>query len=441
MSANAESFADDMAFLARMAADVLEASRVAPGRAVLDQGPNTTGRTLIRPGGGECYPAFWIRDFTMSLECGLVTVPEIGHAVRLTAGTQCPAEWFPPSGSRVPRGAIADHVTFAGQPVYFPGTYDYDKQGRPFGHLPSLDDHFYFVEMARHLVQATGDPAILGEPIGGIPLLARLELAFAVPPAAPDGTELAWCTEEERGVGFGFCDSIVHTGHLLFCSVLRARAARQMAEMMELCGDREGAAKYRAIARTIADHLVPVFLGDDGFLRASTGRSAQPDVWGSAFAVYSGLVDGVDRMRVCRALGDAHREGTIAWKGNIRHVPADRDFSGTSAWEATVSDAYVKNRYQNGAYWNTPTGWVCYAVAQVDPGAARQLARDFVAELREGDFRKGQGFGSPYECIHPDGDYRQNAIYLTSVTCPLAAFRKLGWVETPLAKPASGGTA
>lgn len=93
MSDRQPGLTEDMLFLAKMAADVIEASRVAPGQAVGGEGPNSTGQTLIRPGGRDCYPGFWIRDFTMSLACGLVPRDEIEHAVRLTAGGQASEDW------------------------------------------------------------------------------------------------------------------------------------------------------------------------------------------------------------------------------------------------------------------------------------------------------------------------------------------------------------
>ena len=139
------------------------------------------------------------------------------------------------------------------------------------------------------------------------------------------------------------------------------------------------------------------------------------------------MLSGQEAEKVSQALLRCLSEGTIAWKGNIRHVPTDCDFSDVSAWEETVG-SYAKNRYQNGAYWNTPTGWVCYAVAQINDKAACKLALQYVEELRDGDFRQGEEYGSPYECIHPEGNHHQNAVYLTSVTCPLAAFRVLGWL-------------
>ena len=407
-------------FLQELARDVIEASRVRPGQRVSTSVTNATGGTLIRPGGRECYPAFWIRDFAMSLECGLITPEEQRHALLLTAATQQAGDWQTPSGSVVPHGAIADHINFDGTPIFFPGTYDPAAQGGQWGKLPALDDHFYFVEMAWQYCRQTGERGILGENVGGLTLLERLELAFSVPQPRPD-TQMVWCDESNRGVSFGFTDSVIHTGELFFASLLRYRAARQLAELTEN-------SRYSDIADMIARSLPLVFSHPNGLLRASTGLSSQPDVWGSAFAVSIGAVEGVVREKICRALADACRAGTLAWRGNIRHVLTTDDFSAQSAWESTVGSRPV-NRYQNGAYWNTATGWVCFAIAQVDAPLAKQLAGEFLEELREGDFRKGPDYGSPYECRHPEGDHRQNPVYLTSVTCPLAAFVRLGLIQ------------
>ncbi len=419
-------FHDAMQFAETLTADVLEASRVYPGQSVAGYGPNATGGTLIRPGGRDCYPSYWIRDFAMSLECGLVSPAEMEHALRLTASRQQSTDWHTPSGSLVPRGAIADHITFDGKPIFFPGSMDYDKQGQPWGYYPSLDDHFFFVDIAWQLISQGNRLDVLDAVIEGMSLLDRLDLAFAVPSVDAD-TQLVCCDEEKRGVSFGFTDIVVHTGYLLFCSLLRFRAAKQLAQMHQLRGAQQRAQAYEAMAQTAATSIRSTFALENGLLKASTGKSAQVDVWGSAFAVYCGLWDGEDGQRACRALAHALSQGTIAWRGNIRHVPTDGDHSAESAWEQVVGQ-WPKNHYQNGAYWNTPTGWVCYAVAQVDGRAARQLATEYVDQLREDDFRQGPEFGAPYECIHPQGDHRQNPVYLTSMTCPLAAFKRLGWL-------------
>jgi hypothetical protein len=142
--------------------------------------------------------------------------------------------------------------------------------------------------------------------------------------------------------------------------------------------------------------------------------------------VYAGILSDDAAESVCEGLRQALVSGTISWRGNIRHVPTDADFNEETAWERVLG-GFRKNRYQNGAYWSTPTGWVCYAVARLDEALARRHAREFLDDLRAGDFRRGNDFGAPFECMHPDGDYRQNPVYMTSVTCPLAAFRRLGW--------------
>jgi hypothetical protein len=56
---------DNVRFLRSLARDAVEASRVRPGERVGDSPLNTTGHTLIRPGGRACYPAAWVRDFAI----------------------------------------------------------------------------------------------------------------------------------------------------------------------------------------------------------------------------------------------------------------------------------------------------------------------------------------------------------------------------------------
>ena len=414
---------NDMAFLTDMAKATLDASRVAPGAMVGKIGPNTSGGTLIRPGGREDYPAFWLRDYAMSVECGIIPADEQLHALRYTAAHQVDKEVTLPTGSVLPVGAIADHISFGGVPIFFPGILeDYEKQGGPqWGILPSLDDHFYFVRMAALYLKAADNPDFLKEDINGKPLIDRLETAYAMPPSDPE-TGLVRVDEKNRGVNFGFFDCVTHTGDLFFASVLKCRAAQDLAVLFDALRSTVQADNYRNRAARLKEVFFKRFPADRGILRASTGLSAQPDVWGTAFAVYVGALPPDAEKTACEGLADALKRGTIAWKGGIRHVPTDADFNGKTAWEKALAK---RNTYQNGAYWNTPTGWVCFAVAKADPAAAAALANDLVNELRAGDFRKGEKFGSPWECFHPDGNHRQNPIYLASVTAPLDAFQRM----------------
>ncbi|MCC6694026.1 MAG: hypothetical protein IT365_00220 [Candidatus Hydrogenedentes bacterium] len=414
---------EDMRFLEGITEAVVDASRVAPGAKVGNIGPNVTGGTLIRPGGRDCYPAFWIRDYTMSIESGFITHDEQRHMLLLTAGHQQDELWSLPSGSVVTPGSIADHISFGNKPIFYPGTLeDYEGQGGTrWGKLPALDDAYFFVHMAALYVQSTGEAAILAEDVKGKPLFTRLEEAYAMPPSRPD-SGLVFADADARGVTFGFVDTIIHTGDLLMCSLLKLRAAGEIAELAERTGDSAKANDYRAKATELRQAIEATFAQDSGLYKASTGHSAQPDVWGTAFGVYIGAFDPERTQAACTALARAYHAGTLTSRGNIRHVLTSDDFNASTAWEDT--DCKL-NTYQNGAYWGTPTGWVCYAIAQVDPEAARQLAAEYVVELREGDFRKGPEFGSPWECFHPSNNHRQNPVYMTSVTCPLAAFRRI----------------
>ena len=412
-----------MHFLEGITGAVVDASRVAPGAKVGTIGPNVTGGTVIRPGGRDCYPAFWIRDYAMSIESGFVTAEEQRHMLLLTATHQQDEVRNLPSGSVVTPGSIADHISFGNRPIFYPGTLeDFEGQGGPrWGKLPALDDAYFFVHMAALYARNSGDASILKETVRGKSLLTRLEEAYAMPPSRPD-SGLVFADDDARGVTFGFVDAIIHTGDLFMCSLLKLRAAEELAEMAERAGDSAKAGDYRAKAGVLRQAIETTFALDTGFFKASTGHSAQPDVWGTAFGVYIGAFS-PERTRVaCTALAQASRAGTMALRGSVRHVLTTDDFSASTAWDDT--DIKV-NTYQNGAYWGTPTGWVCFAIAQVDPEAARQLAAEYVAELREGDFRKGPDFGSPWECFHPHENHRQNPVYMTTVTCPLAAFRRI----------------
>jgi len=95
------------------------------------------------------------------------------------------------------------------------------------------------------------------------------------------------------------------------------------------------------------------------------------------------------------------------------------DFSESSAWEKSLVS---KNSYQNGAYWGTPLGWVCDAIARVDIDVAKKLAMEYIDDLRKEDFRKGSGFGAPWECYNADKP--QNSVYLTTVASPYIVFKK-----------------
>ncbi len=411
---------DDLSFLEEMKRAVLDSSRIYPGQTIPSFGKNNTNGVLIRPGGRDAYPAFWIRDYAMSLETGFIPAKEQRHMLLLTASTQCDQAWITKGGSMVPYGSIADHIRIDNSlPIYFPGTYDYNDQGnKEYGMTPPYCDQFYFIQMAHYYVSATSDKHILSLEVNGTKLIDRLEIAFKTPPART-GNQLVYTDDNFRGVDFGFRDAIEITGDLCFPSILKFRAANQLADLFDQLDNKTKAKKYREIAADIKQAIPLVFPGKKGMLLASTGKSKQPDVWATALAVYYHILEGEPAMKAGQALSDAYLNGSLAFKGNIRHVLTTDDYSETTAWEKTGVE---KNRYQNGAWWGTPTGWVCYAISTVNRNNARQLAKEYIADLRENDFRKGGGYGAPYECFYPPV-YKQNPLYLATVACPYIVFK------------------
>lgn len=415
----------DLTFLKDLTHDVVDSARILPGQdlppAIRAFGPNNSGITLIKPGGRDCYPSFWIRDYGMSLESNLVTKKEQLDILLYTAARQSDSTWTTKTGSLVPKGSIPDHIRINdGLPVYFPGTYDYVNQGAELWRTPPYCDQFYFIHMAWFYLNKVSDYRILNEEINGIRLYDRLLLAFREVPV-DRATGLVVIYDSLPTCDFGFRDVVSMTGKVCFGSILRSRAAAELAELAHKAGNKRDSEEFKAAAGMIRKNLAPVFADGRGMLRASTGKSRQADVWATAFAVYTGILDGDAAVRACEVLAKAYRDGTMAKDGQIRHVLTTDDFSAATAWEKAWAG---KNRYQNGAYWGTPTGWVCRAIARVDVAAARKLAAEFVAHLRKADFRvKGPDSGGPWEWTFPSDGYHQNPVYMTTVTCPLAAFK------------------
>ncbi len=413
--------ANDLVFLEQMVKDVMEASRIYPGQKISkDFGPNQTKGVLIRPGGRTSYPAFWIRDYAMSVETGYVSEKEQKHMLDLTANTQSDSLIQTKWGTSIPKGSIADHIRIDdGKPIYFPGTYSFENQGeKKWGMQPPFCDQFFFIQMAYLYVKSFSKTTELSKEIKGVKLIDRLEQAYQMPPS-DTRSHLVQVDETNRGVDFGFRDAIYITGKLCYASLLKYQAANQMAYLFTKMGNKSKALAYQQEANILKISIISTFIDARGMLRASTGTSGQADVWATSLAINLGVLTGKSRLKAAQYLRDAYVKGELSQKGNIRHVVQSDDFSATSAWEKSVVPI---NTYQNGAYWGTPVGWVCQAIAYVDLPSAQKLAKEFIQELREGDFRKGDSFGSPWECFNDK--LTQNPVYLTSVAVPLIIFKK-----------------
>ena len=294
----------DLDYLGQLTKEVMESSRIYPGQKISEvYGSNNTGGMLIRPGGRDCYPSFWIRDYAMSLESGFITAKEQEHMLLLTASTQCDQTWISNSGSIIPLGAIADHIRIDdGKPIFFPGTYDYNTQGgKKWGMSPPFCDQFLFIHMAYCYAKNTSSPNILINEINGVRLIDRLEMAYKVPPTRQDGV-MVYTTDDFRGVDFGFRDAIYITGNLCYASLLKYIASNELAGLFYLINRKDKADAYRTIAKRLKSEIPQLFSDNRGMLLASTGKSKQADVWSTALAVYLGILEGKDLQKTCQFL-------------------------------------------------------------------------------------------------------------------------------------------
>ena len=166
---------------------------------------------------------------------------------------------------------------------------------------------------------------------------------------------------------YGFTDSVRKQGDELFCSLLYFDAARQLADLLEAAGRRDDAQKWRADADRLADSIRSVFWDRKiGLFRAATVQCKEPDIWGSAFAVYLGVASQEQHWPLRGISSNTTTRLPIA----VRFATCP----GGVYWEA----ACPKDTYQNGGFWATPTGWFAYTLDLVDSQLADQTVLEMV---------------------------------------------------------------
>lgn len=393
-------------------------------------GVNTTGHTLHLPGGNEGYPAFWVRDAAMMLGGGFISATELEGWIRCIAATQPGPDGIAlRHGLSVPGYSIPDHINLNGRPVWFPGTYaDGDDQGDgAYGCLPPADNAFYLIQMVREHVALTGSADLLTTRVpagwGNQPVLTICDRAFDSV-AVDSDTGIVRCENApaRTRVDWGFCDSIRKTGLALFPSILRFRAAKELALLHEHVGSTDAAARYRAIATQLRAAVPQVFLHstspDEALLLSATELGRKYDVWGSVFAVAEGILERDTEQAVCRGLYSLFRSGGIVRDGQVRALPPDGPHGGF--WEQSLAPP---GHYQNGGFWGTMSGWLIVALNKVDPAAAFSVLRDLVAHIAT-----HRSEGAPWEWINPSAGLRQNPLYCASVALPYAALVRSGLI-------------
>ena len=208
---------------------------------------------------------------------------------------------------------------------------------------------------------------------------------------------------DEDRCPYGFTDTIKQRGDVLFCSLLYIQACERLAEMFNTCGWRSEASCFMSAANKARSSINNALWDNSaGLYFAATERCRQPDIWGSAFAVWLDVASSEQAVRISEYFKTHYSE--ICQKGQIRHL------SGGFYWE----EGCARDIYQNGAYWATPCGWFVNALALTDPILAKQTVCDMVADFRE------RGI-----CEWVIGGNAHLPGYVASATLPLQGIRKL----------------
>lgn len=407
----------DLEFLRATARKVLASAALAAGSQIPGGAKNTTGHQLRVPGGTlNYYPAFWVRDAAMMLGGDFVPAPEVEGWIHVVAATQPGADGLHFGRLRIPPFSIPDHLTMAGEACWFPGAYTDQGTGK-FGFLPPADDAFFFVQMVHEQWRLARSLKFFNVPVktgwGEQPLADVAVKAFdSVAADANTGLVICESAESRTRVDWGFCDTIRKAGLCLMPSLLRWRAAGQLATLLQASGNRAEAKRLRGEAERIRRAIVPQFyreLGEHrghatGCLLSATQLGRKDDVWAGAFAVWLGILPRAIERKVARHLLALYEAGGTVVEGQVRQLPPGGEFGGH--WEEALCPA---EQYQNGGYWATPTGWFIRALRRVDATAADRLLNEYVAHLRE---KTSQG--APWEWINPTLKLTVNPLYGSS---------------------------
>ncbi|MFW5799154.1 MAG: hypothetical protein ACOCXX_05795 [Planctomycetota bacterium] len=414
---------DQLAWLTDLMHATVEACRVAPGEDV--PGCDLCNRLdvdVYLPGSaaGEGYRSWWLRDFVMSVPAMDLSAEYLAAAARHFAGSQRPEDWHL-VGGLVPAWFPSEKINLDGGYSYYPGSYRTDDtQAGMWGPRPPMDSVYCFIELV-WLAWKSGARDLPAEQVGGVSMLERMVRAYDAV-LYDEATGLAVSSPIERSCDFGFTDTVYKVGRVLFGSVMAARACTRIEQVARSLDEAETARRFASRARRIRENIPCVFGTPDGLLNAATEVCCQPDVWGTAFAVYAGAVEGEVKLRACRALVDAWHRGTIVRDGAVRHLRTTDDWTDHTSWQFSRA-AY--GTYQDGGYWLTPSGWVIYAMSLVDPDAARHTTDEMVEHMKATDFRADPSNTGPVEWHNPDNGTVGHAVNLTSAAGPLEALERI----------------
>jgi len=357
------------------------------------------------PSGDGKYSMLWTRDASMMTESGMIgdKVLKGWIDIIIQYGQNTGDDINLPNGCIIPSFAVMERINSRGAPAFFSSVSDQ----RRFGKYPPHDNQYYFIEIVFAYIKKSGDYSILNKATSGITLIERLDKTFESYNIDRD-TNLCYSKgiEGEHTIDWGFCDIIVKGGLLLFPSILRYRAACRMKYFYEKFNNSHESKYYDDIAIELRQNIVKTFYDGSGWLNSATEYCCQHDVWGTAFAIWNGILKKEEMGKSIDVLNQAYLNGDAVYSGYVRHILRSDDYSGKSSWEY-INNLRPYGTYQDGGYWSIPSGWYAYALSLKYNENSVKLLKDFLKHTKE-----NLNIGAPFEWINEEGNSYLQEIYI-----------------------------
>ena len=255
------------------------------------------GVTIFTPDATGGYGAFWVRDWSYMIE----GCPEAFTREEIRDG------YLFLTAAQRDDGCMPDRVRADGKGVYSPG-----GEAKPFSRNGSVDQSPFMVILCHQYWKLYGDL----DPFRRT--AAALEKAMRFTPRNP-ANGLVTIPDAASFRPYSFLDSVPLTGDQQFDSVLFWDACVKLAEMFDAAGQSDRAAPWRQETERVKKSLATLWDDKTGLFVAASEHWRQPSVWGSLFAVYSGLATPEQSDRIARwCLDNGH---LIVWRGQVRHLP------------------------------------------------------------------------------------------------------------------------
>lgn len=255
------------------------------------------GVRIFTPDATGGYGAFWVRDWSYQVEgCpNVFTREEIREGYLFLAAAQRAD------------GCMPDRVCADGHGVYSPG-----GEANPLSKNGSVDQSPFMVIVCHQYWQLHNDLAPFRQTADALEKAMRF-----TPRNRANG--LVTIVDAALFRPYSFLDTIPLEGDQQFSSVLFWDASRKLAAMFDAAGQTSHGEPWRQEAERIKASLGSLWDDELGMFVAASEKWRQPSVWGSLFAVYSGLATPRQRDRIARYCLDNY--DLIVKRGQVRHLP------------------------------------------------------------------------------------------------------------------------